>query len=71
MRVGHGIRRLRARIGPCTHPHDRYLLEDLIFPTLHSRPDMRRLLFVGCDVLTEHYPDFFADRVYITMDSDP
>ncbi len=51
--------------------HDRYLLENVIFPALHSRVDVRSILFVGCDTYTAHYPSMFADRAFITIDIDP
>ena len=51
--------------------HDRYLLEEVIFPELRSRPDMQQILFVGCDTYTAGYPAAFADRTFITIDKDP
>ena len=35
---------------------DRYLLEDVIFPTLAADPSVHELLFIGCDVYTRDYP---------------
>ena len=54
-----------------TRTHDRYLLEDVVFPSLRGRPDMQTLLFVGCDTDTAHYPAMFSDRLFITIDIDP
>ena len=51
--------------------HDRYLLEEVIFPALRSRPDMQRVLFVGTERYTASYPALFADRQFATLDIDP
>jgi SAM-dependent methyltransferase len=51
--------------------YDRYLLEEVIFPSLHSRADVQDLLFVGCDTYTAAYPKMFADRQFVTIDVDP
>ena len=51
--------------------HDRYVLEDVIFPALLSNPQCRDILFVGCDTYTAHYPDLFIDRNFMTIDIDP
>ena len=54
------------------HPtHDRYLLEEVIFPALRSRADIQRILFVGCDTYTAHYPALFADCGFTTIDVEP
>lgn len=63
-------RRLLRRLRGC-EPHDRYLLEQIILRRLRSRGDVRRILFVGCAKYTRHYPAVFADREFITIDSDP
>jgi SAM-dependent methyltransferase len=63
--------RFRWRHGLIDTPHDRYLLEAVIFPTLRARADVRRILFVGCEFYTAHYAEFFSGREFITMDSDP
>jgi len=62
---------VRRRIGVCDYEHGRYLLEEVIFPALLARPDLRRILFVGCDRYTRHYPRVFADRDFATIDADP
>ena len=65
------VMKIRRRIGIPTRPHDRYLLEQVIFPALRRRPDFQRFLFVGCDEFTEDYPARFADRRFVTIDVDP
>ncbi len=69
--LGARTRPARRRLGLIPRPHDRYILEEVIFPELRSRPDVRTILFVGCDAYTEHYPDLFDDRDFITLDIDP
>lgn len=80
--INDALRRIRRLLSPIpwrivrrerlyTRTHDRYLLEDVIFPSLRSRSDMQTLLFVGCDTDTAHYPAMFFDRVFITIDVDP
>lgn len=64
------LRRVLSRVRGCP-PHDRYLLEEIIFGQLRSRADVRRILFVGCAPYTKHYPARFADREFITIDIDP
>ena len=51
--------------------HDRYLLEEVIFPALRSRQDIQSVLFIGCEKYTAAYPARFADRDFATMDIDP
>jgi SAM-dependent methyltransferase len=50
---------------------DREVLEQVIFPALRERADVRRILFVGCDWYTRHYPRAFGDRELWTIDVDP
>jgi SAM-dependent methyltransferase len=50
---------------------DRRVLEGTLFPFLLSRPDVRRVLFVGCHWYTWHYKRIFAGREFITIDCDP
>jgi SAM-dependent methyltransferase len=50
---------------------DRYVLEHGVFPALLARPDVLRVLFVGCDWYTRDYPDIFAGRHFQTIDVDP
>lgn len=61
------VRHIRGRLPP----HDRYLLEQIIFPRLRSHADLRRILFVGCAHYTRHYPAAFADCELLTLDLDP
>jgi SAM-dependent methyltransferase len=65
------VRGIRGRIGVRDQPHDRYLLERVIFPALSARAELQRILFVGCDRSTRHYPETFADREFVTIDVDP
>jgi SAM-dependent methyltransferase len=76
------VRQLRRMLSPIPwrlvrrerlyHPrHDRYLLEQVIFPALRSRRDIRTILFVGTDCYTASYPALFADREFVTLDIDP
>ncbi len=73
--VKHQLKRvvwgIRLRIGVCGYEHGRYLLEEVIFPALLSRDDLRSILFVGCDRATRRYPRLFADREFATIDADP
>ena len=65
------VRGARRRIGISDYEHGRYLLEHVIFPALQARADLGRILFVGCERYTRHYPQLFADREFTTMDVDP
>src|SRR5690349_9039381 len=51
--------------------HDRFLLEQVIFPALEGDPIVSRVLFVGCDRSTASYPALFSDTEFITIDSNP
>ncbi len=62
---------LRQRLGVPPRPHDRYLLEDVIFPALRREPNMVRILFAGCADYTASYADRFRDRTFLTIDIDP
>lgn len=50
---------------------DRKLLEKKILPHLAALPDVRRVLFIGCDWYTRGYRKFFARQDYWTLDYDP
>ena len=85
IRAGTGssqIRRLRRLLSPIPWrivrkerlylpTHDRYLLEQIIFPVLLSRAEVHDILFVGCERYTATYPRVFAERHFVTIDSDP
>lgn len=43
----------------------------MILPGFASRPDMRRVLFVGCAAYTRDYEKHFAGHDYYTIDVDP
>lgn len=50
---------------------DRHVLEEVIFPLLLERHDVRRVLFVGCAWYTRRYPRLLGARELWTMDVDP
>ena len=50
---------------------DRTVLENVILPTLAGRPDVRRVLFVGCAEYTQAYERYFAGSEYYTIEIDP
>jgi len=52
-------------------PPDRRILEHDILLPLARDPDVRRLLFVGVQWYTAHYPGFFAGKTFATIDPDP
>jgi len=47
---------------------DRRVLEQVIFPYLRERPELSKVLFVGCDWYTRRYNRVFADKEYRTID---
>ena len=51
---------LRQRLGVPPRPHDRYLLEDVIFPALRREPNMVRIPCTGCAWLA--HTASYADR---------
>jgi hypothetical protein len=54
------------------HTEDRHVLEHVIFPHYLSLPDLHRVLFVGVDWYTRHYPKtYFRNCEYWTIDSAP
>ena len=59
--------RLRFRL---QYKPDRRVLEDVIFPTLLAREDVRRVLFVGSAWYTRTYGNRFHDREFWTIDVD-
>jgi len=49
---------------------DRRVLERIIFPHFTALPDLRSVLFVGCDWYTKHYEAaFFSTEEFWTIDS--
>ena len=50
------------------HTEDRRVLEQVILPDYARRPDIERVLFVGCAAFTERYGEFFTGREYWTID---
>ena len=52
-------------------PLNREILETLILPGFASRPEPRRILFVGCAKYTCGYEKHFASHEYYTIDVDP
>ena len=47
---------------------DRRVLERVILPDYASRPDVSRILFVGCAAYTQQYGQLFGHREYWTID---
>ena len=47
---------------------DRRILEQLILPEYAERPEISRILFVGCAAYTQQYGQFFAGGEYWTID---
>ena len=62
IRVGIDIRRLRL---------DRKVLERRILTWVRAKPEYRRILFVGCDWYTQHYPWLFRTAEFWTLERDP
>jgi hypothetical protein len=50
---------------------DRRLLEKIILPQFSGRPDVKKVLFIGCDWYTRGYRRFFAQQELWTLDIDP
>jgi hypothetical protein len=50
---------------------DRHVLEEVLLPALAERPDIEKVLFVGCSRYTRGYPVNFAGREFWTIDTDP
>lgn len=50
---------------------DRRLLETVILAELAGDPQIRRILFVGCDWYTQPYRRLFRGKDYWTLDIDP
>ena len=50
------------------HTEDRRILEQLILPEFATRPEISRILFVGCAAYTQQYEQFFSGREYWTID---
>ena len=50
---------------------DRLILERQIFPYYRSQPNIKDILFVGCDSDTAHYNSYFRDLRFVTLEPDP
>jgi SAM-dependent methyltransferase len=50
---------------------DRRILEQVIFPYLVSRSDLKTIVFVGCEIYTRGYNRVFRRKNYITLDVEP
>ena len=50
------------------HTEDRRVLEQVILPEYARRPDIARILFVGCAAYTQRYGELFGGRKYWTID---
>ena len=70
---GFAMRILRKRLKLPTpiHTEDRRILEHVIFPHFLADPAIRRVLFVGVDSYTGHYPRYFAHLDYWTLEPNP
>jgi SAM-dependent methyltransferase len=55
-------------VSPQLHTEDRRVLEQVILPVYARRPDIERILFVGCAAYTQRYGEFFRGREYWTID---
>ena len=62
--AGCGVR-LRMRT------EDRRVLEEVVLPYIAGRPDVRRVLFVGCDWYTAWYHRLFPNAEFWTLDYNP
>lgn len=62
IRVGIDVRRLRF---------DRKVLERRILTWVRANPEYQRILFVGCDWYTQHYPSLFKTAEFWTLEHDP
>lgn len=66
-KADHGIRRklgLPVRI----RSRDRLLLDEQFLPWFAARTDIKRVLFVGCDYYTAHYPGLFPNAEFWTIE---
>lgn len=61
----------QARTMKREYTPDRHVLENVIFETVRESPELRRVLFVGVDFYTRHYPALFAGHDFSTIDFDP
>lgn len=50
---------------------DRLLLENVIIRQVAGDASLRRVLMVGCDWYTAHYPSLLPDSTLVTIDPDP
>jgi hypothetical protein len=50
---------------------DREILEARVLPWLATQPDIKKVIFVGCDWYTRGYRKFFTSDGYWTIDIDP
>ncbi len=68
------VRAARFALGLPTRmeTEDRRVLEEVIFPYYVELPEVRSILFVGCDWYTKHYAKvFFHRHEYWTLDIEP
>ncbi len=71
---GFAARVIRKRLNLPTplNTTDRRVLEQKIFPHYLNNPDIRSVLFVGCNTYTAHYQRVFFPHVnYVTIEPDP
>jgi SAM-dependent methyltransferase len=65
--------RIKWRLGmtPGMDTPDRRVLEDAIIGGLARQPGFTRVLFVGCDWYTAHYPSLWPHGVFTTIEPNP
>jgi len=67
----YGLMRNRLNLAAPMLTEDRRVLEQIIFAHYGSDPDIKTVLFVGCDSYTAHYQRrYFAAHDYWTIDPD-
>lgn len=62
---------LARRLGTFHLTEDRRLLETVILAQLRDDPEVRRLLFIGCEWYTKPYERLFTSKDYWTLEIDP
>jgi peptidoglycan/LPS O-acetylase OafA/YrhL len=68
----YGVMRNRLGLAAPMLTEDRRVLEQIIFEHYRNDPDIKSVLFVGCDSYTAHYQHrYFAVHDYWTIDPNP
>lgn len=50
---------------------DREILDNKILPFFASQTEIKKVLFVGCEYYSQHYPSFFPGAEFWTIEPDP